>query len=137
MNEIYYVIVILFFKQKTAYEMRISDCSSDVCSSDLGVNVVVTSFVGKDSKDFRDLMKEAGDAGLIIVAPIANVVSKDMQYPAAYPEAISVAAFNNGMPVRKDPEVAQGVQLGTDGSRSEERRVGKEWVSQCRSSWSP
>src|SRR3546814_12728782 len=24
-----------FFKQKTAYEMRISDCSSDVCSSDL------------------------------------------------------------------------------------------------------
>src|SRR3546814_7264312 len=27
----------LFFKQKTAYEMRISDWSSDVCSSDLGV----------------------------------------------------------------------------------------------------
>src|SRR3546814_15456380 len=27
----------LFFKQKTAYEMRISDWSSDVCSSDLAV----------------------------------------------------------------------------------------------------
>src|SRR3546814_3543619 len=27
-----------FFKQKTAYEMRISDWSSDVCSSDLGDN---------------------------------------------------------------------------------------------------
>src|SRR3546814_1541959 len=27
-----------FFKQKTAYEMRISDWSSDVCSSDLGVD---------------------------------------------------------------------------------------------------
>src|SRR3546814_1454353 len=27
--------VVLFFKQKTAYEMRISDWSSDVCSSDL------------------------------------------------------------------------------------------------------
>src|SRR3546814_9015212 len=27
-----------FFKQKTAYEMRISDWSSDVCSSDLGQN---------------------------------------------------------------------------------------------------
>src|SRR3546814_4953414 len=27
--------MIFFFKQKTAYEMRISDCSSDVCSSDL------------------------------------------------------------------------------------------------------
>src|SRR3546814_10572854 len=28
--------IIFFFKQKTAYEMRISDWSSDVCSSDLG-----------------------------------------------------------------------------------------------------
>src|SRR3546814_4075263 len=28
-----------FFKQKTAYEMRISDWSSDVCSSDLGDKV--------------------------------------------------------------------------------------------------
>src|SRR3546814_18747078 len=28
-------MVLLFFKQKTAYEMRISDWSSDVCSSDL------------------------------------------------------------------------------------------------------
>src|SRR3546814_9716440 len=34
----YYVLVniLFFFKQKTAYEMRISDWSSDVCSSDLG-----------------------------------------------------------------------------------------------------
>src|SRR3546814_12380148 len=29
------VLMIFFFKQKTAYEMRISDWSSDVCSSDL------------------------------------------------------------------------------------------------------
>src|SRR3546814_10329914 len=29
------VILFFFFKQKTAYEMRISDWSSDVCSSDL------------------------------------------------------------------------------------------------------
>src|SRR3546814_6555552 len=29
------VLLIFFFKQKTAYEMRISDWSSDVCSSDL------------------------------------------------------------------------------------------------------
>src|SRR3546814_8098028 len=28
--------LVFFFKQKTAYEMRISDWSSDVCSSDLG-----------------------------------------------------------------------------------------------------
>src|SRR3546814_9136080 len=30
----------VFFKQKTAYEMRISDWSSDVCSSDLGMGPV-------------------------------------------------------------------------------------------------
>src|SRR3546814_2297851 len=30
-----YCLVFFFFKQKTAYEMRISDWSSDVCSSDL------------------------------------------------------------------------------------------------------
>src|SRR3546814_11225411 len=30
-----FVFVFFFFKQKTAYEMRISDWSSDVCSSDL------------------------------------------------------------------------------------------------------
>src|SRR3546814_7323696 len=29
--------VVFFFKQKTAYEMRISDWSSDVCSSDLSI----------------------------------------------------------------------------------------------------
>src|SRR3546814_5267292 len=30
------MVCFFFFKQKTAYEMRISDWSSDVCSSDLG-----------------------------------------------------------------------------------------------------
>src|SRR3546814_9701314 len=34
-------LFIFFFKQKTAYEMRISDWSSDVCSSDLDEEVVV------------------------------------------------------------------------------------------------
>src|SRR3546814_6129301 len=33
-----WLLVICFFKQKTAYEMRISDWSSDVCSSDLTRN---------------------------------------------------------------------------------------------------
>src|SRR3546814_1835729 len=35
-----YTCVFFFFKQKTAYEMRISDWSSDVCSSDLDRVVV-------------------------------------------------------------------------------------------------
>src|SRR3546814_6435346 len=33
---IFCIVLLFLFKQKTAYEMRISDWSSDVCSSDLG-----------------------------------------------------------------------------------------------------
>src|SRR3546814_3467007 len=32
-------VFLFFFKQKTAYDMRISDWSSDVCSSDLGAGL--------------------------------------------------------------------------------------------------
>src|SRR3546814_7231484 len=71
-----------FFKQKTAYEMRISDWSSDVCSSDLLTH------------------RYDGDGG----------------WPWAY-------------------EAQQHFTLFDD--RSEERRVGKECVSTCRSRWSP
>src|SRR3546814_4545399 len=35
-------MIFFFFKQKTAYEMRISDLSSDVCSSDLSKRATVT-----------------------------------------------------------------------------------------------
>src|SRR3546814_1521944 len=46
-----------FFKQKTAYEMRISDWSSDVCSSDLrGDTVAVFQF---ESRGMRELLKRA------------------------------------------------------------------------------
>src|SRR3546814_1541488 len=36
MLDLLFIGLSFFFKQKTAYEMRISDWSSDVCSSDLG-----------------------------------------------------------------------------------------------------
>src|SRR3546814_5177340 len=39
------VDVFFFFKQKTAYELRISDWSSDVCSSDLYVPVMVAAIL--------------------------------------------------------------------------------------------
>src|SRR3546814_7095642 len=38
-------VLFLFFKQKTAYEMRISDWSSDVCSSDLRLDRVIDAAV--------------------------------------------------------------------------------------------
>src|SRR3546814_5846262 len=37
------LMYVFFFKQKTAYEMRISDWSSDVCSSDLGLFAAIVT----------------------------------------------------------------------------------------------
>src|SRR3546814_17670813 len=81
--------VVFFFKQKTAYEMRISDWSSDVCSSDLGTGKTLLA------------KAVAGEAGV----PFFSLSGADF-----------VEMF-----------------VG----RSEERRVGKECVSTCRSRWSP
>src|SRR3546814_11312473 len=47
---LFVIIIFFFFKQKTAYEMRISDWSSDVCSSDLShmnVNEVIAGYANE------------------------------------------------------------------------------------------
>src|SRR3546814_4366688 len=53
-------LLFFFFKQKTAYEMRISDWSSDVCSSDLCTYCVVPYTRGAEvSRSFSAIMDEA------------------------------------------------------------------------------
>src|SRR3546814_19831316 len=47
---VYIYDIFFFFKQKTAYEMRISDWSSDVCSSDLNQVAINDLFPGNDEK---------------------------------------------------------------------------------------
>src|SRR3546814_2531190 len=95
-----------FFKQKTAYEMRISDWSSDVCSSDLKL--------------------------LAFVRPSARQLAKANGVGAAAPfgQTLDVSGPFLGKDVAAEM-VTPGQQ------RSEERRVGKECVSTCRSRWSP
>src|SRR3546814_4676244 len=90
-----------FFKQKTAYEMRISDWSSDVCSSDLSHNVAAQA---------TTMGKRFANAGEELLQALQRVEELLARYPL------------RGM---KGPV------------RSEERRVGKECVSTCRSRWSP
>src|SRR3546814_6482491 len=95
-------MIFFFFKQKTAYEMRISDWSSDVCSSDL-------FFVaGLSRRDDRDL--DLGRTG----------------WQARLPR-----------PRRRARQDYLHQRLCGDGMSSEERRVGTECVSTCRSRWSP
>src|SRR3546814_14460330 len=60
--------MLCFFKQKTAYEMRMSDWSSDVCSSDLAALLAGTQALSPGEaqpKQFGIVMGEAdiGDAG--------------------------------------------------------------------------
>src|SRR3546814_5274770 len=58
-----------FFKQKTAYEMRISDWSSDVCSSDLSWRV---SSVDGEADDADQLVALRDDAHLPVTARIGG-----------------------------------------------------------------
>src|SRR3546814_4211165 len=104
------VFVFCFFKQKTAYEMRISDWSSDVCSSDLLVaRWLLVGFVhGVMNTDNTSIAGETIDYG-----PCAFL-------DAYHPETVFSLIDHQGRY-----------------ARSEERRVGKECVSTCRSRWSP
>src|SRR3546814_7784804 len=57
-----FCILVFFFKQKTAYEMRISDWSSDVCSSDLKTaagNVIKVADLVDDDAAKRDRVAAA------------------------------------------------------------------------------
>src|SRR3546814_10287637 len=102
-------MLVFFFKQKTAYEMRISDWSSDVCSSDLPI----------DDKHWT--LAES------LALPVAQEDSTDALLKLAIDTRLDLAAAR-----RHADAVAQGYGL-----RSEERRVGKEGVSKCRCRWSP
>src|SRR3546814_1068024 len=105
------VVIVFCLKQKTAYEMRISDWSSDVCSSDLADPLRV----------IQGLAQAIGFlcAGLIFVrsGDVRNMTTAANLWMAA---TLGIA-----------------IGLGHYVLRSEERRVGKECVSTCRSRWSP
>src|SRR3546814_19495214 len=103
-----------FFKQKTAYEMRISDWSSDVCSSDLHVRAKV---------DHRPLARKQ-------IAPDGR--GDDGARYASGPVHL------NDRRVRVDSgRNADRRAERRPCSRSAERRVGKEGGSTCRCRWSP
>src|SRR3546814_5914761 len=54
------LVYFFFFKQKTAYEMRISDWSSDVCSSDLQAPALIVGHVaGTDLPSAQILIRHA------------------------------------------------------------------------------
>src|SRR3546814_16013155 len=98
--------------------MRISDWSSDVCSSDLDPGEITTGSGPGRGKSASDRPGGAGDGNQ---SAQANNTSHPETACGRWPDPTGTAA---------------GPLLYRSG-RSEERRVGKECVSTCRSRWSP
>src|SRR3546814_15573809 len=116
-----------FFKQKTAYEMRISDWSADVCSSDLVARLNArTEEVTIAEAGYRPQLSGGIGSGF------DNIIGSRWQ-PRANLSATQML-FDFGK-VKSSVDAAEaGSRIGR---RSEERRVGKECVSTCRSRGSP
>src|SRR3546814_947555 len=112
-----------FFKQKTPYEMRISDWSSDVCSSDLPAALA-------DDELLRDITvgegHRLGKPDAIPVREFARAVRKVRPATCAPIECIFMLGRAQQI---EDRRGAVGL------ARSAESRVGKECVSTCRSRW--
>src|SRR3546814_8177742 len=103
-----------FFKQKTEYEMRISDWSSDVCSSDLlkdriGATLEVESGANDPMAIFLTLL----------CVELLTSGAKDISWE-------TLESF-----------IWLFAQQISGGARSADRRVGQVCVSTCRSRWSP
>src|SRR3546814_12600300 len=119
-----------FFKQKTAYEMRISDWSSDVCSSDLPL---VRTQVG----DRFTLAGSAieGPAMITALQPSFRTDAAERQrHPPMGAAVFERPHFSHFIAKQHDRFAIKEKSLWLfSPDRSEERRVGKECVSTCRS----
>src|SRR3546814_3494738 len=104
-----YSLLFFFFKQKTAYEMRISDWSSDVCSSDLHIGDP-PALPGTD-----------------------RGADEEPEQHSRPPRDAPVADGHRHDDARHRSDGTHG-QVDV---RSEERRVGQECASTCKSRWSP
>src|SRR3546814_19157996 len=110
--------------------MRISDWSSDVCSSDLGEVKKRARFPGPSPHETG----RPDEQQAAINVPSHWAYMKTLNYPDFFRKSNcrgdrDVKLLDRSRARSSDDSRRQG--------RSEERRVGKECVSTCRSRWSP
>src|SRR3546814_19025912 len=104
--------------------MRISDWSSDVCSSDLGKQEE-----GKNEQACRQRI----EIGFHVRVAVDRIGGE--QHHCGLEQIVIKRAQELGCEYRQKPSLAE--KLKGCLHRSEARRVGKECVSTCRSRWSP
>src|SRR3546814_1446506 len=121
---LYFLVFIFFSKQKTAYEMRISDWSSDVCSSDLRQIEISSAGV---SREYLELVTR--DASVMML----NRSPQNLDYwMESVLRIVHPSAYGR---IKGDLLKIVSDQRGS--SRSAESRVGKECVRTCRYRGSP
>src|SRR3546814_10950962 len=99
--------------------MRISDWSSDVCSSDLNVAI------------------GQADAGRDEIKRLNMLDTDALRSEVCFQCASNGSGINHRRPSRGADMAAIWKISGVHALRSEERRVGQECVSTCNSRWSP
>src|SRR3546814_15234204 len=88
------LVVVVCFKQKTAYEMRISDWSSDVCSSDLlPAGLSRPAILAHVLIDYRQVGL-AGEAVVITVVPAGEIGRASCRERVCQYVSISVVAVS-------------------------------------------
>src|SRR3546814_2425875 len=101
---------VFFFKQKTAYELRISDWSSDVCSSDL--HYVVAAYMLAQIRAINNdlpritpgLIRSAPDS-LTLAGPVLNAIRREdwetlrRKGDVVVPEGYQSVPFMRGDPI--------------------------------------
>src|SRR3546814_19390427 len=80
-----------FFKQKTAYEMRISDWSSDVCSSDLSGRLCTISNSRRTGYGYDQRIEAFGSRGALSVDNIPRTAVRLAAEPGMRPDRIPSA----------------------------------------------
>src|SRR3546814_13026765 len=150
---LFYYCVFFFFKQKTAYEMRISDWSSDVCSSDLRRKPTSSSSAriparrparprswesGRSPKENGWRSSGEPDARRYCNAEGAMPMSLKPELQAIHAELTDWRRDLHAHPATAFEEVRTADfvarKLGSFGiAREEPDRVGDERVSKCRS----
>src|SRR3546814_11499726 len=115
----------------TAYELRIGDWSSDVCSSDLP-DAPADRRLHLGVLQVQPCRREPRTCRRHVGVGLGEDRYRVVQLLRAGDIALAQLALAVGLLARQNLG-----GLGPPQGRSEERRVGNEWVSTCSSRWSP